>query len=136
MPTIQAAPPQTYPVGETDVPSAGGSVFHPARTVTMGWGSLDAAGFTDPNTAIDFSVELQRADDQSWFVAAAVYAVGSPGGWVARNGVVHTSLDFVGRWPAPFSAQGGRIRIIVRDAVPGSGLAQPISLGAITLGWN
>ena len=135
MPSIQAAPAQVYPVGETIVPSSPGQQQFPQRTIDNANLSFPADQFTDPDTAIDFLIEVQLPDN-SWALVMQATAVGSSGGWKTRNNTVITTLIINGAWYSPITVKGARARITVRDAVAGSGLAKPVSLGAMTLTWN
>lgn len=138
MSTIQAAPAATYPVGETIVPSKASQQTFASRTVAQGEVQIPATGLTDPNTAVDFTLELMQPDN-TWIVIAQSTAFGFPaaqGGWLTRSGQVVNTVTFSETWDTAVTVKGIRLRIDVRDAVPGSGLATPASLGAITLTWN
>lgn len=135
MASIQAAPAQTYPVGESIVPPKATQQHFASRVVNTGEVSFDVTAFTDPNTAVDFFLEMQQSSDSSWILIDSSTEVGAPGGPQTRNGPIGT-LTFAQEWDAGFTVKGARLRIDVRDAVPGSGLAQPVSLGAITLTWS
>jgi len=138
MSSIQAAPAATYPVGESIVPSKANQQTFPSRTVATGSVSIPATGLNDLNTAVDFTLELLQPDN-TWIVVDEATAFGFPaaqGGWLTRSGQIVNTVLFEGAWDTPITVKGIRLRIDVRDAVPGSGLATPASLGAITLTWN
>lgn len=138
MATIQAAPAATYPVGETVVPAKANQQTFAQRTVASGSVSIPATGLTDVNTAVDFTLELLQPNN-TWIVLDQSSAFGFPaaqGGWLTRAGTVVNTIQFSEIWDTPVTVKGIRLRINVRDTVPGSGLATPAPLGAITLTWN
>ena len=135
MPSIQAAPAQVYPVGETIVPSSPGQQQFPQRTVNQGIVQIPVGGMTDPNTAVDFILEIQLPDN-SWVVLGQSTVFGHVGGPQDRAGNKSSNRTFTNNWDDPITCKGIRMRVNVRDSVPGSGLATPASLGIATVTWN
>jgi hypothetical protein len=124
MPSIQAAPAQTYPVGET----VGAAGAFKARTVVTGSASIPADQHTDPTATVKISIDFQREDDSWWQDAVGVTVNGSPDGWPLKLGGRTTVIEFAGGWPDGIVLKGGRIRVIVSG--------RPVALGAIMLTWN
>jgi hypothetical protein len=123
MPSIEAAPAQTYPVGET----VGAAGTFKARTVNVGSCSIPADQFTDPASTVEVAIDFQFTDDSWWQHAVALSLAGSPDGWATKFGRT-TVIEFGGEWPDGVTVKGGRVRVIVDG--------QPVALGAITLTWN
>jgi hypothetical protein len=123
MPSIQAAPAQTYPAGET----VGATGAFKARTINQGACSIPAAGHTDPATVLAVVIDFLREDDTWWENAVGISINGSPDGWQTRQGRT-TTITFTGEWSGGIVVKGGRIRVIVTG--------QPVPLGPITLTWN
>jgi hypothetical protein len=123
MPTIQAAPAQTYPVGET----VGAEGVFKARTIYIGSCSVPCDQHTDPARKINVAIDFRLENDSWWQRAVGAELVGSPDGWPTKFGR-STVLELTGEWEAGIVVKGGRIRVAVEG--------QPVALGAITLTWN
>ena len=125
MPSIQAAPAQTYPPGET----VGATGSFKARTIHQGSAVVPADQHTDPATLLTVAIDFQLEDDSWWLTAVGVGVHGHGGsGWQTRQGPT-TVIAFDGEWmPDGIVVKGGRIRVNVDG--------QPVALGAITLTWN
>ena len=124
MPSIQAAPAQTYPVGET----VGAAGSFKARTITVGSCSIPADQHTDPNTEVEVAIDFQLEDGSWWQTAVGISLAGSPDGWPLKFGGRTTVIELHGAWADGVVVKGGRIRVNVTG--------QPVALGAITLTWN
>jgi len=126
MPTLQI-PAQTFPVGETVVPSKANQQTFPQRQVSQGVVSIPITTL-GADTAADFILELMLPDG-TWTLLDSSTAFGT-----SRHPV--STVVFTEIWDTPITVQGLRLRVDVGDAVPGSGLAQPVSTGAGTVTWN
>jgi len=121
-------PAQTFPVGETMVPSKANQQTFPQRQVSQGIVTIPLSSPIDANTAADFHLELMLLDgtwtllDEQTVAAATRHPI--------------SQVVFEQNWDTPITVKGLRLRVDVRDFVAGSGLAQPVSVGASTVTWN
>jgi len=136
MPTIQAAPAQTYPVGETVVPSQPNQQTFNQRVVNVASAVVPYPAFTDPNTQVTIAVDFMLSDG-SWTTYYSDTLVGRATPQVDRSGNPITSFDIHADWGvAGMQVKGARLHVIVADAPGHPGAAQPVPLGAISLTWN